>query len=181
MYKNEENIIKPDIGKRINFFVILFLILFLIVGVKLFNVQVLNSTKYQLAAKKQYESRISLKPTRGVIFDRKLNALVSNITSYSFAADPNMVEEKDSVAERFAKIFEKDKQYYLDKLNTPNTSFIWLERRVDPKYEAQCQNINYTGVIKLNESHRQFNYGTLGTQLIGLTDVDNNGLTGIEL
>ncbi len=181
MIKLKENINQNTESWRISIFILMFAILFTAVMVKLFNIQILNSMRYQIAAKKQYESRISLKSTRGVIFDRKLNALVSNVNNYSFAADPNMVDNKDSIAELFAKIFDKDKSNYLDKLNTPNTSFVWLERRVDPKYEAQCQNINFSGVIKLNESHRQFNYGTLGTQIIGTTDIDNNGLTGIEL
>jgi cell division protein FtsI/penicillin-binding protein 2 len=181
MFKFNQEIKQSSEKRRISFFIVLFTILFLVILIKLFNVQILNSSRYQLAAKKQYESRISLKPTRGIIYDRKLNALVTNVNSYSFAADPNMVDNKDLVAELFSKIFEKDKSYYLDRLNTQNTSFVWLERRTDPKYEAKCQNINFSGVIKLNEARRQFNYGTLGTQIIGATDIDNIGLTGVEL
>ena len=40
------------------------------------------------------------------------------IIMYSFAADPNMVDNKDSVAAVFASIFKKDKSFYMDKLNT---------------------------------------------------------------
>ncbi|MFI5144024.1 MAG: penicillin-binding transpeptidase domain-containing protein [Ignavibacteria bacterium] len=181
MIQLKENNGQKSDSWRISIFILMFIALFLVVGLKLFNIQILNTARYQIAAKKQYESRISLKSNRGTIYDRKLNALVSNVNNYSFAADPNMVDNKDSVAEIFSKIFEKDKNYYLDKLNTPNTSFVWLERRVDSKYDAQCRDINLTGVIKLNEAHRQFNYGTLASQIIGNTDIDNNGLTGIEL
>jgi cell division protein FtsI/penicillin-binding protein 2 len=169
------------IERRISIFLVLFLALLLVVLVKVFSIQIINGYKYQLAAKKQYESKILLKPTRGMIFDRKLNALVSNVNSFSFAADPNMVDNKDSVAQLFANVFEKDKSYYLDKLNTNNTSFVWLERRVDASYEQKLQNLNLTGVIKLNEAHRDFIYGDLGTQVIGCTDIDNTGISGIEL
>ncbi|RPI15248.1 MAG: PASTA domain-containing protein [Ignavibacteriae bacterium] len=168
-------------GRRISFFIIVFLLLLTVVLGKLFSIQIINSYKYQLAAKKQYESKISLKPTRGLILDRKLNALISNVNSFSFAADPNMVDNKDSVAELFSRVFQKDKSYYLDKLNTNNTSFVWLERRVESTYEQQLQNLNLSGVIKLNESHRTYNYNELGTQVIGSTDIDNNGISGIEM
>jgi cell division protein FtsI/penicillin-binding protein 2 len=167
--------------RRISFFIIIFLVLLTIILSKLFSIQIINSSKYQLAARKQYESKISLKPDRGLILDRKLNALVSNVNSFSFAADPNMVDNKDSVAVLFSKVFEKDKNYYMDKLNTNNTSFVWLERRADSKYEQQLQSLNLSGVIKLNESHRGYNYNDLGSQVIGSTDIDNNGIAGIEL
>lgn len=173
--------IKANTDRRITIFMGVFALLFLIILYKLFNIQVLDASRYQLAAKKQYESKISLKSSRGIIFDRKMNALVSNIIMYSFAADPNMVDNKDSVAAVFAGIFKKDKNYYLDKLNTKNTSFVWLERRIDPGYEAQVKDINFSGVIKLNEPNRIFNYDKLTSQLVGYTNIDNNGLSGIEL
>jgi cell division protein FtsI/penicillin-binding protein 2 len=173
--------IKANTDKRITIFMAVFALLFLVILYKLFNIQVLDSSRYQLAAKKQYESKISLKSSRGIIFDRKMNALVSNIIMYSFAADPNMVDNKDSVAAVFASIFKKDKNFYMEKLNTKNTSFVWLERRIDPSYEAQVKDINFSGVIKLNEPNRIFNYDKLTSQLVGYTNIDNNGLSGIEL
>lgn len=158
-----------------------FALLFIVILYKLFTIQVIDAAKYQLAAKKQYESRISLKSSRGIIFDRKMNSLVSNIIMYSFAADPNMVDNKDSVAGVFSHIFKKDKSFYLDKLNTRNTSFVWLERRIDPKYEQQIKDLNFSGVIKLNEPNRVFNYDKLSSRIVGYTNIDNNGLSGIEL
>jgi cell division protein FtsI/penicillin-binding protein 2 len=167
--------------RRITVFMVFFTLLLAVIFYKLFTIQVIDSAKYRLAAKKQYESRISLKPSRGIIFDRKMNAMISNVNMYSFAADPNMIDNKDSVAQIFAGIFGKEKNFYIDKLNTKNTSFVWLERRIDPKYEVQVKDINLSGVIKLNESNRVFNYNTLASQLVGYTNIDNNGLSGIEL
>lgn len=173
--------IKANTERRITVFMVVFALVLLVILYKLFTIQVLDAAKYQLAAKKQYESKISLKPSRGIIFDRKMNALVSNVNMYSFAADPNMVDNKDSVAQMFAGIFGKEKSFYLDKLTAKNTSFVWLERRIDPKHEAAVKDINLSGVIKLNESNRIFNYESLASQLVGYTSIDNIGLSGIEL
>lgn len=181
MFEQNKNKLSVSSNGRISFFVILFSLLFLMVLAKLFEIQILDSSRYKIAAKKQYESKISLKPSRGVIFDRRMNALVSNANSYSFAADPNMVDNKDSVAELFSRVFEKDKGYYLERLNVQNTSFVWLERRADPQYSDKLKDINISGVIKLNESHRVTNYDQLASQIIGATDIDNNGISGVEL
>lgn len=172
---------KANIERRISIFMAVFALLFLAILYNLFTIQVIDAAKYQLAAKKQYESRISLKSSRGLIFDRKMNSLVTNIILYSFAADPNMVDNKDSIAGVFADIFKKDKSFYLDKLNTKNTSFVWLERRIDPKYQDQIKDLNFSGVIKLNEPNRVFNYDKLSSRIVGYTNIDNNGLSGIEL
>lgn len=160
----------------------IFFILFLsIVLYRLFMIQIIESEKYKLAAKKQYESKILLKPSRGIIFDRKMNTLVSNVNMYSFAADPNMVDDKDSVASVFSRIFSKDKAYYLERLNSRNTSFVWLERKINPKYEELVRDIEFYGVIKLNEPNRISNYNGVASQITGITNIDNIGVSGIEL
>jgi cell division protein FtsI/penicillin-binding protein 2 len=181
MFEQQRNIQQVNPNRRISFFIILFFLFLSVVLVKLFEIQIIDSSKYKLAAKKQYESKISLKPSRGIIFDRKMNALVSNANSYSFAADPNMVDNKDSVAQLFANVFGKDKGYYLERLTAQNTSFVWLERRAEPEFSEKLKDINISGVIKLNESYRVTNYDQLASQILGLTDIDNNGLSGIEL
>jgi cell division protein FtsI/penicillin-binding protein 2 len=172
---------KANTERRITIFMVVFGLLFSIILYKLFNIQVIESARYRIAAKKQYESKISLKPSRGIIFDRKMNALVSNTSMFSFAADPNMVDNKDSVAAVFSGIFGKDKNHYIDKLNAKNTSFIWLERRIDHKYDEKVKDLDFSGVIKLNEPNRIFNYERLSSQLVGITNIDNVGLSGIEL
>ena len=181
MYEGRKSSKQLNVTGRISVFMVVFGILLFVIYLKLFNIQILNGAKYRLAAKKQYESKISLKPTRGIIFDRKMNALVSNVNRYSFAADPNMVDNRDSVAELFANVFHKEKNYYIDKLNSKNTSFVWLERRVEPDADEKLKDLNLSGVIKLNESYRSYNYDKLASQIIGHTDIDNVGISGVEL
>ncbi|MCX7877866.1 MAG: penicillin-binding transpeptidase domain-containing protein [Ignavibacteria bacterium] len=182
MRENNRNGFKwSNSQRKITVINIFFILCLLVVLYRLFTIQILDSSKYQIAARKQYESKILLKPSRGIIFDRKMNALVSNVNMYSFGADPNMVDDKDSVAAVFSRIFSKDKNFYLDKLNTKNTSFVWLERRIDPKYEELVKDINFPGVIKLNEPNRISNYNGVASQIAGMTNIDNSGISGVEL
>ncbi|MEO8664867.1 MAG: penicillin-binding transpeptidase domain-containing protein [Ignavibacteria bacterium] len=167
--------------RKINFFFLALFCIFIVVLVKLVNIQIIESEKYKIAARKQYENKIILSPYRGSIYDRNMNVLVSNSFEYSFAADPNMVEKPEHVAEIFSGVFGKSKEEYLAKLSTANTSFIYLERRVDASKVNGLDTLGMDGVIVLKEPKRIYNYGSLASQVIGFTNIDNKGQTGIEL
>jgi cell division protein FtsI/penicillin-binding protein 2 len=137
--------------------------------------------RYKIAARKQYENKIVLTPYRGLIYDRNMNILVSNSYVYSFAADPNMVERPDEVAELFSKTFGKSKEEYLTKLSSANTSFVYLERKIDVDKVFGLDTLKIEGVIVLKEPRRVYNYGSLASQVLGFTNADNKGQTGIEL
>lgn len=149
--------------------------------IKLIGVQILDSEKYKIAARKQYENKIVLSSYRGLIYDRNMNVLVSNSFEYSFAADPHMVDRPELAAEIFSKAFGKQKEDYLNKLTTLNTAFIYLERRVDASNVQGLDTLNMNGIIVLKEPKRVYNYGSLASQVLGFTNIDNKGQTGIEL
>ena len=167
--------------RKINFFYLVLFSVFILILLKLVNVQIIESEKYKIAARKQYENKVVLSPYRGLIYDRNMNVLVSNSFEYSFAADPNMVEKPELIAEIFSRTFGKNKEEYLSKLTTQNTSFIYLERRVDISKTNGLDSLNMNGVIVLKEPKRVYNYGSLASQVLGFTNVDNNGQSGIEL
>jgi cell division protein FtsI (penicillin-binding protein 3) len=168
-------------NRRVNFFAVIFCILFTAVLVRLFTIQVMESEKYRIAAKKQYETKIVLYPSRGLIFDRNMNLLVSNSYRVSLAVDPNMVEEPEKLADILAGKFNKDRNEYLQKITAENTSFIYLERKVDPENVGGLDTLKMPGLIVLTEPTRVYNYGYLASQLVGFTNNENRGQMGIEL
>ncbi|MCB0725958.1 MAG: PASTA domain-containing protein [Ignavibacteriae bacterium] len=178
-YKSPDRNLKQR--RRINIFLLLFSGIFVVILLKLINIQIIDSEKYKIAARKQYENKITLTPYRGMIYDRNMNVLVSNTHDYSFAADPNMTDDPEKVAELFASVFGKSKQEYLNKLSTPNTSFVYLERGVDIEEAKGLDTMDINGIIVLKEPKRIYNYGSLASQVLGFTNADNKGQSGIEL
>jgi len=167
--------------RRTNLFLLLFIAFFLAVLSKLFVLQILDSEIYRTAAKKQYHSKVILNASRGLIFDKNMNLLVSNTTKVSIAADPNMIDKPDSVAGLLAYIFGKDKQEYLDKLSGKNTSFVYLERKVDLQSVKGLDTMSIEGLIVLKDPSRNYNYGQIGSKILGLIDIENKGRSGLEL
>ena len=173
--------VKESLG-RILALKIGFFLFFALVALRLVQIQVKDAPMYQEIAKRQYESKVILQATRGNIYDRNGKILVSNSTFVSFAADPKIVgSNAGEIANQFARVFEKPRASYLARLSEPSRRFVWLERRVRPEYARRINVSELEGVIQLNEPKRLYHYDHVGGQMIGFTDVDNSGLSGIEL
>jgi cell division protein FtsI/penicillin-binding protein 2 len=165
---------------RLYFLIVSFLIGFGAIIARLGIVQIKDSWKYKNIAKRQYESKITLKPERGNIYDRNMNTLVSNSIYYSFGVDPEASEDNAGIINLFSEIFNKPKEYYKSKLNK-NTRFVWLERMVPENIANQISNRKYEGLIKIEEPRRIYINNEICGQVLGCTNIDNAGLSGIEL
>jgi cell division protein FtsI (penicillin-binding protein 3) len=158
------------------------LLVFVVVALRLVQIQVLEAPAYRVIARRQYEAKIVLPATRGSIYDRTGRTLVSNTMFVSLGADPQIVGDRaSSVAGQLARMFGKPKSFYQEKLTDPARRFVWLERRVKPEEAKLLDTSSTDGVIVLNEPQRMYHEDHGAAQLLGFTDVDNNGLSGIEL
>jgi cell division protein FtsI (penicillin-binding protein 3) len=151
------------------------------VAVRLLYVQLIDAGKYRDKARRQYETKVSLPANRGIIYDRQMNKLASNLVYSSFAADPNLINDQeaaDEVATAFSKAFGKPKSEYLNKLKKSG-NFVWLERRVLPEKANTLVEQKLAGVVEIKELNRH--YEGLASQVIGFTDADGKGISGLEL
>lgn len=166
---------------RLRTVAITFLILVVGLVIRLFTVQLVDTDQYQLLAKRQYERRVTLYAERGIVYDRNMNKIAVNLINYSFAADPSFMKEadKDKVAANFSAVFKKPKSEYRKLLSKP-TAFVWLERRVSEMTAHQI-NDSIRGLIKLQSLRRHYPYGKAASAMLGFTNIDNHGASGIEL
>jgi cell division protein FtsI (penicillin-binding protein 3) len=155
---------------------------FLVVGLRLVQIQVVEASVYQEVARRQYEAKVVLPATRGNIYDTNGKILVSNTSNVSFGVDPKIVgHDAPAVAERFSRVFGGPSSVYLKKISAPDKRFVWLKRRTKPAYAKRINAREFDGLIQLNEPQRIYHFGHIAAQVIGFTNVDNNGLTGAEL
>ncbi|HTK81071.1 MAG TPA: penicillin-binding protein [Bacteroidota bacterium] len=167
--------------KRLRYLQIGILLFFVVVCLRLAQVQIVNFGTYRDLAKRQYQTRMDLPATRGVIYDRNEEVLASNSMFVSFAADPKVAaEDARAIAAKFSQLFGKPKKYYLDKLDS-DLRFVWLERLVNPDILKKVDAAKLEGLIVLYEPRRLYHSDHVAGQLIGFTDIDNNGLAGSEL
>lgn len=180
---SERTPIAPDVRRkilRLRFVTIALLLWMVVIVVRLFSIQLIDHTTYEQMAKRQYERRVTIEAERGIVYDRNMNKLVVNLMNTSFAADPSLMsaDDKKTVAVQFASLFDRKTTDY-QKLLDKKTAFVWLERKVGPSV-AEKINDSIKGLIKLQSLRRQYPYGFSAAQLIGFTDVDQKGLSGLE-
>jgi cell division protein FtsI (penicillin-binding protein 3) len=149
--------------------------------VRLVQIQVIQAGAYREKARKQYESRMELPAARGTISDRNGKVLVSNTMYVSFAADPAVAgSDRDDIAARFARVFNKSRESYMGDMRDETRRFVWLERGVKPSLSSRIHAGELHGLISREEPKRLYHYDRAAGQLIGVTGVENAGLSGLE-
>lgn len=166
---------------KVGMMILFFAAAFGVVGGRLFWIQVVEGARYREMARKQYESKVLLRAERGRIYDRSMRDVATMMRVTSFAADPTLLKQPELVADLLALADGKPRQWYLDKIRGHKGRFVWLARSVNTVMFPLLDTLSDPGLIRVREPKRHFVYGPVAAQIIGTTDVDNNGLTGLEL
>ncbi len=171
---------QKDYNNRLLIVKIGFLFAFCLAAVRLMQIQLWDAAKYQALAKSQYEAKVPIIAQRGNIFDRNGNVLVANSSFVSFAADPTIAgDDAKDIAREFSKMTGKPEREYLSKLQG-NKRFVWLERHVRPDVAEMIPMAKMAGIVKMNEAMRLYHYDEIAGQVIGATNAENVGVSGIE-
>ncbi len=158
------------------------LLLFVILALRLVQIQVIRAAEFQEKARAQYEAPIVLPAARGAIMDRNGKVLVSNSTYVSFCADPKVAgNERDDIAAALARVFKRPKEVYLDAMRDTRKRFVVLEKNVEPTRAAKVPAAELRGLIVMNEPRRIYHYEHVAGQLLGVTGVEHTGLSGLEM
>ena len=171
---------QKDYKHRLLIVKIVFLLAFVAAGTRLVQIQLIEAGKYQDIAKKQYEARVPLVAERGNIYDRNGNVLAANSQYVSFAADPKIAgDDAKFIAKEFSKVTGKPEREYIAKLQS-SKRFVWMERHLRPDVAELIPIIKMDGIVKMNEAMRLYHYDELAGQVLGATNIDNVGVSGIE-
>lgn len=171
---------QKDYKHRLLIVKIIFLLAFIVAGARLIQIQVIESKTYQEIAKRQYEARVPLLAQRGNIYDRNGNLLVTNSNFVSFAADPTIAgDDARLIAREFSKATGKPEHEYIAKLQSKKR-FVWLERHLRPDVAETIPLKKIAGIVKMNEPVRLYHYDEIAGQVLGATNIDNVGVSGIE-
>lgn len=183
--QNPQNNDLEDIRKKKfwKFWLVMFLLNIGIFSVvyKMISIQIIHVDKYKKMAKRQHESTVNLSAQRGKIFDRYGRLIASNLESISIAIDPTLLKNKGKLADIIQQDLGIPKEKILRKINSAKGSFVWLARSVFPEKVKRIEELQDKGIIFIKEPRRIYHYGLVCSQVVGFTDIDNNGLSGIEL
>ena len=117
---------------------------------------------------------------RKEIVDRHGNLLAVNLPSSSLFATPAKVINPADSIEKLAKIIPNlDKKKLLADLKS-NKNFVWVQRDLSPKDQAEIFNLGLPGFDFEKEQKRIYTFSNLLSHVIGYVGRDFTGLAGLE-
>ena len=159
---------------------ICFFLVFCLIFLRAYQLQILKGSQLSSLAKKGYTGKLTLVSQRGTIFDRNGKELALSIEVDSLYCYPKKVKNKKTAATRLARALNLSKRDVLKKLHS-SRSFAWIKRKVTPEEINRVQKLNIIGVDFTKESRRYYPCMETGAHVIGFASQDNKGLEGIEL
>ncbi|MDP6180103.1 MAG: hypothetical protein QGG48_09450, partial [Desulfatiglandales bacterium] len=170
---------KKWIRFRIYLIALFFLIGLGIILARAYQLQVLERDRLASLALAGYRGVIKLPPKRGIIFDRKGNALAISVEVGSIYAHPKLVPKKWYVAKQLSRILDMKKDKILPILKS-NRSFVWIKRKISSEKIRKVRALGLAGVGFTKETRRYYPGKEIAAHLIGFTGQDHQGLEGLE-
>ncbi len=188
MNRTRPNSAKPVPLKRTRFWLIclFFFIWGLLIGSRLFWLQIVQHKEYAERAEKQQQRTFEVAPRRGVLYDRNLQELAMTVQADSFYAVPSEIEDAPTAARALAAVVHTDRndaftsEAQIAQRMDNGRSFAWIARRVSPEVADRVKALGLKGVYSQKEFERFYPDNEIAAQVLGYVGVDDDGLGGLE-
>lgn len=179
--------------RRIRWTLAIFAVLVLASTVKLVQIQVVDAADLAAVGERQRARTLELPASRGRIYDRDGDVLATSVQAATIYADPRAYRgtstpegrevppagETPVVADALAPLLGGDAAAIRERLEQ-DRHFVYLARQVDHALGEQIRALELPGIGVLTEPQRVYPAGALAGQVVGFTDIDAEGLQGLE-
>jgi cell division protein FtsI (penicillin-binding protein 3) len=159
---------------------------FTIIVAKLFWIQIINHSFYLTCAERQYFFTLTEYPPRAPIFDRTgTSYLALNKESLAAFIIPTEIQDRPALEaflkHHFPAAYERlsSSAKATADMQTRQKKFLYVARRLTPEQKALIDDAQLADIHFLQEPSRFYPVPSAGA-IVGITDIDNNGLFGIE-
>ncbi len=114
------------------------------------------------------------------IVDRNGEVLATDVKAPSLFGEPRRIIDKDEAIELLtATLPDLDTGEVRERL-TSRKGFVWLKREITPLQQQEIHRLGIPGIGFLRENKRVYPTGAEVAHLIGLVNIDNQGIAGME-
>lgn len=117
---------------------------------------------------------------RQPIVDRNGQMLATNLRTASLFADPRKILRPDEAALRIAQVLPEFSVAELQMKLAPGKSFVWIKRNLTPRQQFEVNALGIPGLYFHTEQKRVYPQANLAVHVLGYTDIDGKGISGIE-
>jgi stage V sporulation protein D (sporulation-specific penicillin-binding protein) len=180
----------PDHGFRVRarLVALLFcLICFSGLVVRLFYLQIITGDWYAERAAAQQLRNTVVPADRGKIYSADGTLLAANSSCWTIRASPREIQDEkvELAAKGLAEILELDEADVLEKFNQRSSNDCLLRYRVERSVAEAvrdfCEQNDLSGILINQDTKRWYPEGEFLASVLGFTNVDNAGVSGLEL
>lgn len=118
--------------------------------------------------------------SRPDILDRNGEVLATDINTASLYAEPRRIVDADEALEKLLTVLpDLNVEQTYNRLKS-DAGFIWLRRQLSPRQQQAIMQLGIPGVGFRTEKRRFYPGGPTAAHIVGLVNVDNKGIAGME-
>lgn len=175
---SEENAIGVS-RSRLAMVGIFVIFMFTVILFRLFELALLTDEDFSLS--NIYSSKSAeYQNDRADILDRNGVIIATNLATASLYANPKEVIDAKDSAKLLCKTFGYKNCTEITKKLTSKSTFTWIKRHMSPREQQKVNNLGLPGLYFIDEEKRIYPHNNLFSHTVGFTDIDNNGLAGVE-
>jgi cell division protein FtsI (penicillin-binding protein 3) len=118
---------------------------------------------------------------RADLTDRNGELLARDLPVKDLYARPKEFWDKAEAARWLAQASGASEERLLRGFNTAKSPYVLVARQITPDIEARVMKLGLPGLEFEHSAKRYYPDGRVTAQLVGMTDPDNNGVSGLEL
>lgn len=154
---------------------------FSVLAVRALYLQVWHNDFLQQEGASRFSRIVELPAHRGMVTDRHGEPLAISTPVESVWASPADAEITPGQRRQLARLLDVEEQELKRKLTESDREFVYLRRHLPPELAAKVVQLGLPGIGLKREYRRYYPAGDLTAQLVGITNIDDRGLEGIEL
>jgi cell division protein FtsI (penicillin-binding protein 3) len=117
---------------------------------------------------------------RADIVDRNGDLLATSLKTSSLYANARVVLDPQEAADKLVEVLpELNHKDILHRLKS-GKGFVWIARHLTPQKQAEIICLGIPGIYFQQDERRVYPHGELFSHVLGYTNIDNQGLGGIE-
>ena len=163
-------------GLRIKLSVFVFALCFSMIATRL----VLLGFATPAEANHRPSAQDAMAAARPDIIDRNGEILATDIKTASIFAEPYKIIDVDEATDALMTVFPDLNRDRLHKRLSGKGKFTWIKREVTPRQQQAVHEAGIPGLGFLSENRRFYPAGATASHILGLVNVDNEGIAGIE-
>jgi cell division protein FtsI (penicillin-binding protein 3) len=157
----------------------LFFLLLVFAGARTIYLGVLRGGTLRQAASNQQLTLENVTAQRGAITDRNGVDLAVSEPARDISADPYLITDPLSAAQRLAPLLGSTQSSLLSKL-TRRAGFVYLARALPARQAEAALALRIPGISGTPVMRRVYPRGTLAAQVLGVVGTEGGGLAGLE-